>query len=119
LQDGAIEPFVRYSELSSLLRKIVNDLVLLVELKNILINIVDGLLSQEIEIAGLGNVTNPFLALFGPASVLYEELKTAINTAGLDLTAAEISLLFGTFTQILESPTGEMEAMKSTKIFGE
>ena len=121
LQDGAAEPFVRYSELSSLLRKIVNDLVLLVELKNILINIIDGVLSSDIEITGLGSVPNPFLALppIGVASGLYETLKTTINAAGLDLTATEISLLFGTFTQILESPTGEMEAMKSTKIFGE
>ena len=87
--------------------------------ENILINIIDGLLSAEIEIAGLGSVINPFLALFGPASALYETLKTTIDAAGLDLTAAEISLLSTTFTQILESPTGEMEAMKSTKIFGE
>jgi len=121
LQDGASEPYVRYSELSSLLRKILNDLVLLVELKNILINIIDGVLSSDIEITGLGSVPNPFLALppIGTASALYENLKTAINAAGLDLTAAEISLLLGTFTEITELPTGEMKAMKSTKIFGE
>lgn len=120
LQDGASEPYVRYSELSSLLRKILNDLVLLVELKNILINIIDGLLSADIELPDpLGTVANPFLTLFGPASLLYDDLKRTINAAGLDLEAAEISLSQLTFTEILESPTGEMEAMKSTKIFGE
>ena len=122
LQDGAVEPYVKYSQLSSLLRKILNDLVVLVELKNIIVQVFDALLSPTmIEDDGESSleVPNPIFPLTSPLGAPYETLKQSINQFGLDLSASEISLLLGTFTEITELPTGEIEAMKSTKIFGE
>lgn len=122
LQDGASEPYVRYSELSSLLRKILNDLVVLVELKNIIVQVFDALLSPTM-IEDDGNssleVPNPIFPLTSPLGAPYEALKQTISQFGLNLSESEISLLLGTFTEITELPTGEMKAMKSTKIFGE
>jgi hypothetical protein len=124
LQDGASEPYVRYSELSSLLRKILNDLVVLVELKNIIVQVFDTLLSPTMVLNNEESQTslevpNPIFPLTSPLGAPYEALKQTINQFGLDLSESEISLLLGTFTEITELPTGEMEAMKSTKIFGE
>lgn len=124
LQDGAIEPYVKYSELSSLLRKILNDLVVLVELKNIIVQVFDTLLSPTMVLNNEESQTslevpNPIFPLTSPLGAPYEALKQTINQFGLDLSESEISLLLGTFTEITELPTGEMEAMKSTKIFGE
>ena len=125
LQDGASEPYVKYSELSSLLRKILNDLVVLVELKNVVVQIFDALFSATMVVASDSpfgesiEVPNPILPLTAPVSAPYEALKQTLSQAGLNLSESEISLLLGTFTEIVESPSGEMEAMKSTKIFGE
>lgn len=121
LQDGASEPYVRYSELSSLLRKILNDLAVLVEFKDILLLFVDSLLSAEIDLGPLGILPNPFLPLFAStgASAGYEGVEALLGGVGLSLANSEISVSNGNFTNITQLPTGEIETMKSTKIFGE